>query len=115
MKDITPILWIAGIGAVLYYAYQNNWFGNFTVTAAAAIPQTFTAAASIPNLVPISTLTPPQPQPIIATTAAPLTRIPPIFDGGPILDPGGGTLATNADGQQVLVYGRTHALPPGTV
>src|SRR5271165_177005 len=77
MKDFTPILWIAAVGAVLYYAYQNNWFGTST---AAAIP----AVTSSPNLVPIGTLTPPQPAPAIVPTAPLNPNLPP---NGPMLDP----------------------------
>ena len=70
MKDFTPILWIAAVGAVLYYAYQNNWFGTST---AAAIP----AVTNSPNLVLIATLTPHQPAPAILPPPPLNPNIPP--------------------------------------
>jgi len=110
MKDLTSILLIGGIGAVVYYGYQNNWFGNSTAAAAPAAT-TPVVISSSPNLVPIATLTPPQPTPTIAPLPPPHLdpikdpRIPPYVSPGPILDPGPGTLATNSEGQQIMVYG----------
>jgi hypothetical protein len=83
MKDLTPILWIAG-GIALYYAYQNNWFGTFTVTVPAAIPP----VTSTPNLIPIATLTPPAPAPVVTPpVAAPVIWSP--INGTPVIGNGG--------------------------
>jgi hypothetical protein len=94
MKDWTPILWIAGIGAVLYYGYQNNWFGT-AATAPAVVPTV--APIGSGNMVPISVLTPAQPPAVLPPLYGPpingvpppgvLSPLPTTGGAGVILDP----------------------------
>ena len=58
MKDLTPILWIAGAVA-LYFAYQN-WFAP--IVPAAAVP------AASTNIIPIASLTPAVSVPFLGPT-----------------------------------------------
>lgn len=75
MKDLTPILWIAGLGIVAWYGYQQGWFGILTVGAPAAIPPV-TPAGGGANIVPIGVLTPIEPTPIISPPV--VNPVPPV-------------------------------------
>jgi len=92
MKDMTPILWITGIGVLAYYGYQQGWFGNLTVSVPTAIPPA--SPPSIPiasgggaNIVPVGVLTPIEPTPVIPAPV--VNPVPPVASATPIFGGGG--------------------------